>query len=242
MTTDSAATPAAEVDATLSQIAGPLLAASNFRPATRRRWVRSYSPIRHVFEVGAMKGGVFMPRWGVSFDFVPHVKGNALAWHRTEKSAMLDLVYDPVDFDAEWQRHWAMDSLHGPDGLRRDARRVLPLAVGKACAWLDGITDLTSALRRAEWLQTADRPGRRFAFVNHVQQPLAYAFLLARGGSPDAARDVLDRWVAFNDVEHLRDELTALLTAERVQASSRRRRPRRASSGAAATAARRRRP
>ena len=213
MTTEWATTPSAEVDAILSELAEPLLAGSKFRPATRRRWVRSYAPIRHVFEVGAMKGGVFMPRWGLSLDFVPHVKGNALAWHRTEKSAILDLVYDPVDFDAEWQRHWAIDSLHGPSGFRRDAQRVLPLAVEKACAWLDDVTDITSALQRAEWLRTADRPGRRFAFLNHVQQPLAYAFLLARGGSPEAALDALDGWLAFNDLERMRDKVTPLLNA-----------------------------
>ncbi len=217
MTAGWATTPAAAANAILAEVAGPLLAANNFRPATRRRWVRSYAPIRHVFELGAMKGGALMPRWGLSFDFVPHVKGRALAWHRTEKSASLDLVYDPVDFDAEWQRHWAIDSLHGPDDFRRDAQRILPLAVEKACAWLEGVTSLTSALERAEWLRTADRPGRRFVFVNHVQQPLAYAFLLARGGSPDAALDVLDRWIAFHGFEGIRDKMTALLNTQTVQ-------------------------
>lgn len=50
-----------------------------------------------------MKGASYVPIWGISLDFVPHVAGNRLAWHRTDKSARMDLVYDPVDFDERWQ-------------------------------------------------------------------------------------------------------------------------------------------
>jgi hypothetical protein len=164
--TDWARTPAAEVETIVSSIAEPLLTAGGFQPGARRRWVRAYPPIRHVFELVPMKGATFIPRWGFSLDFVPHVKGSALAWHRTDKSAALDLVYDPVDFDADWASRWAIQSLHGADGVRRDAERILPAALLKARAWLDGATELASVLERAEWLRTADRPGRRFGFEN----------------------------------------------------------------------------
>jgi hypothetical protein len=208
---DWALTPSAEVDGIVSGIAEPLLMAGGFQTSARRRWARSYPPIRHVFELAPMKGATFIPRWGLSLDFVPHVKGNELAWHRTDKSAVLDLVYDPVDFDAEWASSFAIYSLHGADRVRRDAERVLPAAVRKARAWLDGAQELASVLERAEWLRTADRPGRRFAFENYVQQPLAYAFLLARSGSRDQALQVLDGWIAMHSHQQFRNKLTALL-------------------------------
>jgi hypothetical protein len=204
-------TPAAKIDAIISSVVAPLLLAADFRPGARRRWVRSYSPIRHVFEIAAMKGATLIPRWGFSLDFVPHVKGNAIAWHRTDRSSTLDLVYDPVDFDAEWESRWAIQSLHGADGVRRDAERVLPGAVRAARGWLDGAVELASVLERAEWLRTAERPGQRFTFENFVQQPLAYAFLLSRSGYRDRAHQELDAWITMHSLPHLRDKLMTLL-------------------------------
>ena len=209
--TDWAPTPAAEVDAVISGLVEPLLTIAGFRSGARRRWVRFYPPIRHVFELAPMKGKAFIPRWGLSLDFVPHVKGKSIGWHRTDSSAISDLVYDPVDFDADCASRWAINSLHGAGELRRDAERVLPAAVRNARAWLDGAQELASVLERAEWLRTADRPGRRLTFENYVQQPLAYAFLLARSGSPDEALQVLDGWISMHSHHHLRNKLTALL-------------------------------
>lgn len=47
-----------------------------------------------------------MPRWGTSLDFVPHVRGEAVRFHRTNKGAVIDVLFDPIDFFAEWQRDW----------------------------------------------------------------------------------------------------------------------------------------
>jgi hypothetical protein len=68
-------------------------------PGRPRKWVRARPPIRDLIEVVAMKGASLIPRWGISLDFVPHVQGDAIRWHRSDKSAIADIVYDPVDFD-----------------------------------------------------------------------------------------------------------------------------------------------
>jgi hypothetical protein len=204
--------PAAEIDAVTSSIVDPLLTAAGFRVADRRRWVRSMAPIRHVFQITALKGATFVPRWGISLDFVPHLKGKTLAWHRTEKSALLDLVYDPNDFDPGWRQNNAVIcALYGPDRVRRDAERVLPGAIARALSMFEGVRDLSSVMAFANWLRTAERPANRFGFENYTQQPIAYAFLLARTGDPDAAAQVLDRWITDLALEPLRAKLMKLL-------------------------------
>jgi hypothetical protein len=198
----------------LAAVADPLLGAAEFRKVTRRRWARSQPPVRHVFEIAALKGATLVPRWGFSLDFVPHVQGGRLAWHRTEKSARLDLVYDPVDLDADWDARWGISTLHGAERVRADAERVLPAAVRRARDWLDGIHEIPSVLERAEWLRTARRAGDRFRFEDWVQQPLAHAFLLARTGARERALEVLEHWITLSsdlqDPEQ-RDRLRALM-------------------------------
>jgi hypothetical protein len=58
-------------------------------------WLRSNdAPVRQMFRYGQKKGGVLTPEWGYSLDFVPHLSGGKLKWHRTEKSALFDLFID----------------------------------------------------------------------------------------------------------------------------------------------------
>jgi hypothetical protein len=147
-----------------------------------------------VFEVSALKGAQHVPRWGISLDFVPHVSGESVRWHRTNRSAEIDFVFDPVDFFADWQDKWAISALHGEAGIVRDAARVLPAAVERALGWFSSFAD-QNLLDRVEEHRRADRPGRRFGFDNWVQQPLAYAFVLARSGKADEATAVLEKWI-----------------------------------------------
>lgn len=206
---------AAEVDAIITDIGEPLLARAGFTRAARRKWVRAHPPIRHLFELIAMKGLSFVPRWAISLDFVPYAKTGGLGWHRTDRSAVGDLIYDPVDFDREWQRHWSISSFRGPGrlGPRPDAERVLPAAVRAAQDWFEGAADIQGARAKAEWLNTVERPGRGFGPDNYVQQRLAYAFLLVRTGAADRARVELDRWIkrSPDEREPLRAKLFTLL-------------------------------
>ena len=214
--------PAAALDAIMSRVADAHLATAGFTASGKRRWIRSGNGIRHLFRIAPLKGGMYVPTWGISFDFVPHLKSfSSIAWHRTEKSAQMDLRNDPVDFDPEWSAHFAIDAVHGPDVARENAERVLPAAIAKACAMLNGVNDIPTAFAFAEWLRTAERPGRRFGFNNWIQAPLARAFLLARSDREQEGVAVLDEWIAHHvdfirehDLERIRTELRALLSAK----------------------------
>ena len=80
-----------------------------------------------------------------------------------------------------------------------------------ALEWFDGVLDIPAALVRANELCTAERAAGRFRFTNYVQQPIAYAFLLARAGSRDAGLAELERGIEFHQLQHLREKLLALL-------------------------------
>jgi hypothetical protein len=197
---------AAEIDAIVSAIVDPLLVAAGFTHVARRKWVRARPPIRQLFEYHQSKGGWYLVRWSISLDFVPHVSGSRLAWHRTDKSADGDLIYDPEIYDAEGADKWGIDYLHGAAGARRDAERVLPAAVQAALAWFEGADNLPAARAKAEWLISNRQVTRAYTYLG-----LAYAFLLARTGAPDQARGLLDRWIGDFRHEAHRGKLFELL-------------------------------
>ncbi|WP_157489200.1 hypothetical protein [Lysobacter sp. Root916] len=79
-----------------------------------------------------MKGGAYLYIWGISLDYVPHLKGNELAWHRTNRSSMFDLRFDPVDHFKRYN-DWYMRSFSEAEDFRRQAsaqlRKAWPMAV-----------------------------------------------------------------------------------------------------------------
>jgi len=134
-------------------------------------------------------------RWGFSLDYVPHVEGGStVRWHRTYKSARLDLTIDPIDAgsgecviaqdffaeEAEAVRKVSDRAHQVVDVLERDA---LPLLTT-----VDTVPQLEPLFVR--WL---DSPARRFGFWNYLQAPLAYTFTLAYLRREDAAREWLGR-------------------------------------------------
>lgn len=85
----------ATIHGQIAPIVDRLLGAEGFVSVKPLQWVRSATaPIRRVFEYRQLKGGVVAPRWGYSLDFVPHLSGGKIRWHRTEKSAVLDAWVD----------------------------------------------------------------------------------------------------------------------------------------------------
>src|SRR4051812_45253094 len=91
--------PAATVDEMVAGTYGHRLVNTGFSPISRRRWARPrLAWCCDVFELQALKGAAISARWGLSLAYVPHVQGGRLRWHRTLKSAILDLTIDPVDF------------------------------------------------------------------------------------------------------------------------------------------------
>jgi hypothetical protein len=134
------------------------------------------------------KGGVIAPSWGLSLDFVPHVSGSRLRWHRTPKSAMLDLRVDSRDRALDLPYH------RGSEPVRLGASRVAEAASEQALElW-------NSARSEAELLPAFRRVARYYAahsgldFYAFVQHPLALAVLYARSQQNAAAMAELSRY------------------------------------------------
>ena len=85
----------ATIHGQIAPVVDRLLGAEGFVSVKPLQWVRSATaPIRCVFGYWQLKGGVVAPRWGYSLDFVPHLSGGKIRWHRTEKSVVLDAWVD----------------------------------------------------------------------------------------------------------------------------------------------------
>jgi len=64
---------------------------------TPRRWIDGLKPpARRLFELWLGRAHLTVC-WGFSLDFVPHVSGGSIRWHRSDKSAKLDVVIQPAE-------------------------------------------------------------------------------------------------------------------------------------------------
>jgi hypothetical protein len=180
---------AAEVDAILRERLTELLQPSGFESVDGgRRWVRARPPLRDVFELMAMKGASVSPRWGLSLDFVPHVKGDSIGSHATNKRAVLDITFDPNDTRGT---HFYLSTSHGAVGLQKDAATMLPVVVRSALDWFAS-ADEARLVTFIEAHRRALEPSPRFKFENYPQHALALAFALMREGRSDEARATLE--------------------------------------------------
>eukprot|EP01133_Synstelium_polycarpum_P005138 gene5138-5957_t len=151
-------------------------------------WLRSVdAPIRQLFRLEQWKGGALAPSWALSLDFVPHLSGNEIKWHRTSKSARPDLTFDVRD------RAFDISCSCGPDAIATSAPNILRAAIPKAESFWDearSIADLPGAFERVKQHLSTGGLG----FYNYIQHPLAYAFVLAMNGKPDTAEEEFQRY------------------------------------------------
>ena len=168
------------------------LVSLGFEAFRGHKWVLSVTaPIRRVFALYNLKSLSLVPVWGFSFDFVPHLgAGDEVKWHRTARSAFLDLSYDPLDYTSN-VHEWAVSRFDRLDEVRERAKYVSSRAVADAITFWDRVRTLENAADLfRDWRA---RPYVRFGFENYVQAPLAFAFVLARLGQADEARAWLER-------------------------------------------------
>jgi len=186
--------PAAQIDAIVAPVVASHLESHGFVAITPRKWVRSANaPVRHIFELSPLKGAVLSPRWGFSLDFVPHLSGRTVRWHRTGKAAMFDLCYDPVDAPAEFPGSCAISYLHGPHHAAAQAADVVARATRSARRFWSQVQAEGDLL--AVFAALKVRPTVRFGFYSYVQHPLAYAFTLARAGQLEAAASEFEEFI-----------------------------------------------
>jgi len=145
------------------------------------RWIRSTdAPIRQCFRLEQWKGGILSPTWGLSLDFVPHLSGNQIKWHRAPKSALPDLTFDPRD------RSMEVSYMRGIDEVAQLVPSVMQEAViqaghfwESACS-IDQLPEVFAGVKR-------HLSSGGLGFYNFRQHPIAYAFVLAMNGHPDLA-------------------------------------------------------
>ncbi len=116
-----------EIHSIVAPIVESCLQNQGFESHSNLKWVRCHNePIRLIFELFLWKGGMVAPRISISLDFVPHVSGSSVKWHRTNKSAQPDLIYDIYDRTLEFSYH------QGAATIKDQAPQVIPHAIVKA--------------------------------------------------------------------------------------------------------------
>ncbi len=170
----------------LGECFDPWLIPKGFERVRPRQWVRSSLPqVREMIKLVSYSVEV-APIWGWSIDFVPHVKDAKLARHATAKGCQFDLRFDPVDYDQNWRTHYAieLDPWRGrtfdldPNGK---PKRICTAAL----SMFDRVRSLADL--PAEFEAKRHRTSHRFGWTNYVQEPLAYAFVLAALGEKERA-------------------------------------------------------
>lgn len=168
-----------------------LLANKGFEAVNDLIWVRGDdAPIRQVFKFSKLKGGVFVPMWGVSLDFVPHLSGKKVAWHRSNKSAKLDLCFHPQGSALQ------MSYIEGPTPILQRRKYVVGQAVEEATKFWQMCHQIDALPDAIKWLRAYYSEGKGLNFYNYTQHFLTVAFLLKRNGQPEEAMTELDRQYA----------------------------------------------
>lgn len=195
---------------------GKRLLEIGFEQVSPRKWVRSIKqPVREIFSIEAIKGLSYIPHWGFSLDFVPHISGKKVRWHRTSKSALYDFRFNPANYDRksflEGQLRWyILNGLYGLKNLQREVNIAAPKAVFDAIALWDSVkifSDLLPIFNRQR--------NNQERFLSYHQEEIAYAFLLALNGEKTRATDEIDEFIK----KHAMDSGCAIDLRGRLQKS-----------------------
>jgi hypothetical protein len=183
---------ASEVDALVGRVFGPPLEAQGLERVAPRTWVGSRrAPIREVFTFRKVKGGALIPSFGFSLDLVPHLGGRTVRWHRTPRSALLDVCHEPVIAapDDAVSRDYYLELLAAPAAARDGARHLAVVTVPQALELyrsIRSIADLPPLIRREIRLREDQ--------ALYIQHYLALPFVLAFIGRKAHARQALKRY------------------------------------------------
>jgi hypothetical protein len=166
-------------------------------------YVRAVSPeITHVIKLQALKGYAYSVWWGVSLSYLPEVQQNRLRWHRTLKSAKLDLFEEPSEYfnliekDRDTAaKHFAYNG-HGPQYLRETMSEMWSTVAHPIRIWFDGTMDLVGVLREAD-----RQSAHRWRGPLHIPSAqLVRAFTLSRIGHHEQATSALEDYLSAADV------------------------------------------
>jgi hypothetical protein len=207
-----------QADGILERALTPRIAPAGFNFVGRSTWARTGKPhICELVRFRHTKGAATTPIWGVALDFVPEVAGSRLRWTRHPDSLYFDLEWSPLDYDdsvrttsavnheafmgaihrgipltfsAEREpriERWYVSLLDSLEIFEARSAALAALTAREAVAFLDGISGLDQVREKLAFQRTY--PYQGLGFFNHVQPPLAYAFLLARLGRAGEAME-----------------------------------------------------
>jgi len=195
-----------------------LLAGQNFRRVRDRTWLRSErAPIREMIELRAYKGAAYRPSWGFCLEFAPHISGQSVRWHRTDKSCLCDLIIDPCE----------------PKRLARDEVSLFSTASDAIAALrvlVENTWDLSSATFRQ--VQTAEdlaslyeemkcKKTNVWPWTMYTQFQISHAFVLAHLGRRADAVNQLDDYIErYSLDDSISRKLRTLLEKEMETASN----------------------
>jgi len=143
----------------------------------------------HLVNLAAYKGALYGLRWGVSLSYVPHRWEKELRWHRSLKSARLDLFDEPMDLPPTLNLakqpldQFAPCALHGPEAFERDLTREWQILHNTITSWFERVADLHGILAMSE-----EQMERSWTGPHHWPPPsLIHSFTLARMGNLERA-------------------------------------------------------
>jgi hypothetical protein len=186
--------PPALIDKILAELFDPPLSHVGFKKVRPRFYVRTRLPeMNDVIEFYRSRLDLILV-WGPSLNFVPHITGGVenVRWHRTPKSAHIDLRYS--GFDKHRQIELSIQTTQGAQTLSRSAQSTLAEILPKALEYFESIrvfSDLSAKFREAalpnQWGWTLEM---------RYQEHLAYCFYLAKSGQEIEARKMMSAWLS----------------------------------------------
>jgi hypothetical protein len=186
--------PPAVIDKVLAEIFDASLARVGFEKIRPRFYVRNRLPeMNDVIEFYRGRLDLTLV-WGPSLNFVPHITGKVenVRWHRTPKSAHIDLRYS--GFGKRRQIEYSIQTTQGEQTLLRGARLTRTEILPKALAYFESVrvfSDLSAKFREAalpnHWGWTLEM---------RYQEHLAYCFYLAKSGQEIDARKMMSAWLS----------------------------------------------
>jgi len=169
---------------------GKALTKIGFSKTKQNHWVQDLGTgVRKIVTIMHWKGAESTPRWGYSLDYVPNFDNSCknIFWHRTNKSAMIDVF--PLYFDFF---KYSLSRFSSPNDHENFLKAQLPNMLKDMDDFYKIGSDpsnLVNILEKCEAHKTSG-PG----FWNWTQLPLAYAFTLGKSGNLHKANEML---VAF---------------------------------------------
>ena len=189
---------ATERDSIVATHLRPQLEPLGLSEVAPRRWIDgSNPPSRRLFELTLLKGAGMMACRGFSLEFVPHISAGRIRWHRSDKTARLDVLVCPKILRQA-------SFLFGAKRLAADLIWMLPEAVaGARRDWEIGATfeGMLEIIRRIR-----DRHTNFWEYENLTQIELAFTFLSAKVGDMIPAERELENYITRHRLDEAEDQ------------------------------------